>query len=257
MTLSDLAAHNVHGAFLVFCRIGGALMLLPGFGEIWLSARVRLAFAGLVSLAILPMVSYSLPAPPAHVADLVVQVAHESLVGLWFGTCVRIITASMHIAGSVIAMQGGMSNALLPGAVSPDATAIVGAWLGVAMLAFVFSSGLDHYFILALANSYSVISPPVQNLLFPMEDLSEILVRTVSRSFALGIQLSMPFLASGLAVTVAFGLANRFMPQLQAYFLSVPATIVVVCILLGSTIGGLLSMVQEEMIAFLSLFDVR
>ena len=49
-------AGGLGGVFLVFARVGAAMMVLPGFGERYVLPRLRLAFAILVSVLLAPVV---------------------------------------------------------------------------------------------------------------------------------------------------------------------------------------------------------
>ena len=68
------ASHAVFTAFLVFCRVGACLMLLPGIGGRHLPVQVRLFLAVAISLAFTPLLRgemeaaarliHTRPAPP-------------------------------------------------------------------------------------------------------------------------------------------------------------------------------------------------
>ena len=53
---AELLAGEVAGVFLVFARVGAALMIVPGFGEHYVLPRLRLALALLLSLILAPAV---------------------------------------------------------------------------------------------------------------------------------------------------------------------------------------------------------
>ena len=63
----ELLAGEVAGVFLVFARVGAALMIVPGFGEHYVPPRLRLSLALLLSLILAPAVvgtADRLPAEP-------------------------------------------------------------------------------------------------------------------------------------------------------------------------------------------------
>jgi len=75
---------DLFGFLLVFSRVGAALMVMPAFGESYVPARVRLALALGITLAVLP----SLPARPPlpeQPAELALLIGGESLVGAAIG----------------------------------------------------------------------------------------------------------------------------------------------------------------------------
>ena len=58
----NLLLPEIAAAYLLtFARVGTLIMLMPGLGEQLVSARLRLAFALLVSLVLFPMVRPLLP----------------------------------------------------------------------------------------------------------------------------------------------------------------------------------------------------
>jgi len=72
VNLTDFLPNNTFGALLIFARIGTAMMLLPGFGEVYVPQRYRLLFALIFSALLLPILAPILPPLPASPADLVV-----------------------------------------------------------------------------------------------------------------------------------------------------------------------------------------
>ena len=62
--LPGLAFH----AALLFCRLGAAVMLLPGLGEAEIPATQRLALGLGLVLALLPVLAPALPPAPARTA---------------------------------------------------------------------------------------------------------------------------------------------------------------------------------------------
>jgi flagellar biosynthetic protein FliR len=56
------------GAFLlIFCRVGAAMMVMPGIGDPYVSPRIRLLFALAMSVVLTPLLMEKMPpCPPAH-----------------------------------------------------------------------------------------------------------------------------------------------------------------------------------------------
>jgi flagellar biosynthetic protein FliR len=259
--LEDLAAAHAitlpselsYAFLLVYARLGTASMLLPGLGELWVPARVRLALGLALTLVTLPTLLDQLPPVPGSVLQIGAQVGTEALIGFFLGFCIRATTAAMVTAGSLIAMQSGLANALAPGVVSPDATTTIASFLGLAVIAFVVNTGLDHVILRAVVASYGVLPPPSAGLtLPPLDQLAQTVVRTVADGFALGFQIALPFLTAALLLNLGMGLANRFMPSLQVYFLSVPIAIVLMLVLLALAIPSMLETLQEGLLAALA-----
>src|SRR5687767_2352805 len=107
MVIRDLLTDEVFAVLLVFLRIGGALLLMPGFAEPYVLARWRLLFALALSLALALPLAPSLPPMPAALPATIVLLMHELLIGLFIGASAKAIFATLHIAGSIIAVQSG------------------------------------------------------------------------------------------------------------------------------------------------------
>src|SRR3954471_12580272 len=113
--LADLLVAQPTAVLLVFARFGAALMLIPGFGEHHVPARMRLLLALLLSVLLSPALAGAMPALPRGALLLAAVVAPEVLVGLVLGFAARLALAAVHVGGSVIAMQSGLSAAGLFG----------------------------------------------------------------------------------------------------------------------------------------------
>lgn len=238
---------------LVYARLGTASMLLPGIGELWVPARIRLLMGLALTLAALPGLMGHLPPPPGNAVEAAAQLAIEASIGLFLGFCIRTTASSMVVAGSLVATQAGLANALAPGVVSPDATTTLASFLGLAVIAFMANSGLDHLIVRGLVESYAVLPPPDAALtLPPAGELAQTALRIVAESFALGFWVSFPFVVTTLLLNLGLGLANRFMPSLQVYFLSTPVAIMLVLALLALTAPAMLQAVAEGFAATLS-----
>ena len=113
MNLEQLVNFNLFNFFMIFARLGSAIMLLPGFGEAYVPQRVRLVFALMVSLVLMPMLADRLPAMPAAFDLFTGLLVLEIGIGIFFGMLTRLILLGAQSAGSVIALQIGLASALV------------------------------------------------------------------------------------------------------------------------------------------------
>ena len=192
------------------------VMLLPGIGDTSVPARVRLILALAISLALAPTVTASYPQQaPATALALSLLIAQEVTAGVLIGTMARIIMSALTVAGSLIAVQTGLSMAeTLDPTSKGEQGAVVGNFLSLLGVVLIFATNMHHLAIGAIAGSYHLI-PPGTSL--PTGDMAELAIRLVSGAFALGFQLAAPFLVFGFAVNASFGVLSRMMPQLQVF----------------------------------------
>lgn len=234
---------------LLFARVGTMLMLIPALGEQIIPARLRLSFALAFTLVLYPLISSELPRLPNELLPVIVLLFHEIIVGLILGGITRIIVMGTQVAGSVIAFQAGLSVAQ-----SADPTnggiqgAIIGSFLSFLGITLIFATDL-HYLALAAINDSYMIFPPTAPLMFG--DAAQMAIETISSAFVIGVQMSAPFIVFGLVFYLGIGLLARLMPQLQVFFVAMPATIsvglILMAMLLSMIMGWYLMHFENEM----------
>src|SRR4051812_37210130 len=104
MPINEYITYQMFSTFLVFCRVGSCFMFLPGFGDSYVSARVRLCFALILSLALVNAVP-NMPKMPATSIGTLLLVFHEVIIGVLIGGIIKIMTSAIHIAGTIVAAQ--------------------------------------------------------------------------------------------------------------------------------------------------------
>ena len=103
---------TVIALFLAFCRIGGCIMIMPGFSSARLPMEVRLFLSVALSMAVLPMVWDTIyPRVSGDAAGLGLLIASETLVGAVFGLIARLYASGLQFAGAAIAMSISFSGA--------------------------------------------------------------------------------------------------------------------------------------------------
>jgi flagellar biosynthetic protein FliR len=220
MNLEQLVNFNLFNFFMIFARIGSAIMLLPGFGEAYVPQRIRLVFALMMSFVLMPFLADRLPLMPAAFGNAVGLLLIEIGIGLFFGVLTRLILLGTQSAGSVIALQIGMASALVNDPTTQQQAAVTGNFLLAVTIVLIFATGLDHMTLKGMVGTYGIFPPGVVP---PMGDVANHAARVVADSFAVAIQMSTPFLVYGIVFSVALGLLARLMPTLQVFFIAMPA----------------------------------
>lgn len=247
MNLEQLASLNLFQFFMVFARLGSAIMLLPGFGEGYVPQRVRLIFALTVSFVLMPMVADRLPPMPAAIDRFAAHLLVEIGIGLFFGMMTRLILLGTQTAGSVIALQIGMASALVADPTTQQQAAVTGNFLLALTVVLIFATGLDHMTLKGLVGTYGIFPPGVVP---PMADVANHASRIVADSFTVSIQMATPFLVYGIVFAVALGLLARLMPTLQVFFIAMPAQLMAGLALLAVSLTAM-------MLWFLNSYEER
>ena len=230
MNLAQFLPDNAFAAMLVFARIGSAMMLLPGFGEVYVPQRYRLLFALIFSGLLLPVLAPILPPMPKSPAQLLIVLGGELIIGLFIGTLTRLLLATLQIAGQVVSIQIGLSNAQIFNPMEASQDSIPSSFYAVLGVLLIFMTNLHHLMLRGLVDSYAVFVP---GQLPPVGDLSESVARAVAASFRLAIEMAAPFIVVGTVFFVGLGLIARLVPQLQVLFVSQPLQIMGGLVLMG------------------------
>ncbi len=252
--LTELLPTQIFALLLIFARIGTALMLMPGFGESYISARIRLLLALMVSLVIHPAVAPNLPALPPSPAALLLLVFGEVFIGLFLGSLARILMAALSIGGMMIATVTGLANALTNDPTAAQQGSIAGSFLSTLALLIILVLDLHHLLLRGVIDSYTLFLPGQPIL---TGDISMMITRVVAKAFLLGFQIASPFVAIGLIFNLGLGLLSRLMPQMQIFFIAIPLQILigmaVLMIALPAIMGWFISGFQEFTLPFVGL----
>jgi flagellar biosynthetic protein FliR len=208
---------------MIFARIGAVLMMLPGVGESYVPPRIRLSLALVVSLALWPVVSGSLPALPATLGDMAGWIIREVIVGLAIGALLRSFLTALATAGEVVALQTTLAFAQTANPMQASPGSTISAFLMLLGTTLIFATNTHHLFIAGLVGSYELIAP-VGPLV--TGDFATLAIKTLGDAFMLGIQLSAPVLVFAIIFNLASGLVGRVMPAFQVYFAAAPLSII-------------------------------
>ena len=223
--LLDLTQAGLVGFMLVFARMSGVMLLLPGFGERVIPAQVKLGATLAFAMVVWPMLAPELlatdPARPV-VAMLIVEVS----IGLMLGVGIRLMVMALQLAGSIAAQSTALAQIFGAG-VAPDPMPAIGNILMLAGVTLAVALGLHVKVAVALARSYEILP---MGLPVPAADVAAWGTARVAQAFALGFSLAAPFVIAAFAYNLALGAINRAMPQLMVAFIGAPAI----------TAGGLL-----------------
>ncbi len=208
---------------MIFARIGAVLLMLPGVGESYVPPRIRLSLALVVSLALWPVVSGTLPARPETLGRQAGWINSEVLVGLALGAMLRIFLTALATAGEVVALQTTLAFAQTANPMQASPGSTISAFLMLLGTTLIFATNTHHLFIAGLVGSYELIAP-VRPLV--TGDFATMAVRTLGDAFMLGIQLAAPVLVFAIIFNLASGLIGRVMPAFQVYFAAAPLSII-------------------------------
>jgi flagellar biosynthetic protein FliR len=214
-------ADSVLASFVVFCRIGGCLMLVPGYSSVNVPVQVRLFVALVTTFALAPLLVAMLRPllVDATPVTLGLLISSELVVGSIIGLGGRVFFLALQTMATVMASGIGLSN--IPGTQVGDtdpAPALVPLIMAAVTTLFFITD--QHWQVLrGLMNSYEVWHPG-ERLAGDMA-LTQLLNR-LSDAFVLTLRISSPFIVYSVIVNFSLGLINKLTPTIPVYFISVP-----------------------------------
>ncbi len=243
--LEELATITIFHMLLVFCRLGSAMIAMPGFGEVYVSPQARLMLALAVSVAMAPLLEPHLPDLPTNTLSLFLLLFAEILIGLFIGALTRMIQAVLHIAGMIIAFQSSLAAAILFDANQGSQGSVIGNFMTLAGVTLIFTTDLHHVILGGIFDSYKLFTP---GMLPPTGDLAKLATTVVSDGFLVAVKISSPLIVVGLCMYLAAGLMGRLMPNMQVFFVIIPLQIYVGFALLMITLAA-------GMMVYLNFFE--
>ncbi|MEK7802464.1 MAG: flagellar biosynthetic protein FliR [Pseudomonadota bacterium] len=213
---------GVFAFILTFVRIGTAVMIMPGIGNAYVPANVRLYFALGFTLVIAPLMQMHVPNPLPSTIPLFIMIVSEFGVGLFLGTVMRILMAAIDTAGMLIATQSSLANAQLFNPSFATQGTVIGVFLALTATMLLFATDLHHLMLTGIIESYNA---------FPMGelpntgDMFSVILKEVAYAFLVAIQMSAPFLVIIQLLYIGMGVMAKLMPQVQIFMLAVPIQI--------------------------------
>ncbi len=217
-----IGSNSVLNVFILFCRIGACLMLMPGMSGPHVPVKVRLFLGFAITLGLAPLLWSEIEPQVAGATPIALlqTIIGEGLIGLLIGFLGRVFFAALETLSNAIAMAIGLSSPLTPPPDENEPLPSVVSLISLGATVLFFITDLHWEVLRGLVASYAAW--PVSgffNVQFGLIQVGDCL----ARSFALALQISSPFIVYSLVVNLAIGLAAKFAPQVPIYFVTVPA----------------------------------
>lgn len=231
------------GYFFVFTRLAGVMMLLPGFGETYVPMQVRLLAAVVLSIALAPLVAATLPLTPLVGPETLFFMVRETLIGLALGAIGRIMLSALQVTATLVAYQTSLSSAMIFNPALGTQDSAFSPYLLMGATALIFITNMHYHIIEAFIKSYEAFPPTAP---FPASDFKDMMVGIISHSFNLGVKLAIPFLIAGIIGNFAMGLLGRLVPQIQVYFMMIPAQVLLGMVVVMICVTTILSLFIQD-----------
>lgn len=218
---SDILHAWISGLLWPLTRILGMIAITPLFNHRSMPTRYKVGMAVFITLAVMP----SLPPMPQvdmlsfHGAGILVQ---QLLIGITIGFVIRIVFASVDLAGQLSAMSMGLGFATFYDPQSQgQSTSVSQLFTIIAMLFFLSING---HLIMIMSVTESFITMPIQAELSNSINFQQIL-HFGGNIFSTGLHIALPVIAALLITNLALGILSRTAPQLNLFGIGFPITI--------------------------------
>jgi flagellar biosynthetic protein FliR len=165
------------------------------------------------------------------------------------GLSVRMVVGALQTAGNIVAQQLGLAFAMSVDPAMGGQQAAIGNFLTLLGITLIFAADLHHLALTAIGDSYTFLPP---GGVPEVGDAAMLAIRAVGRSFALAVQIAAPFIVFAMLFNLGLGVLSRLMPQLQVFFLALPATILIGMLVLLAVVGVMMAVFLEDLGSFLS-----
>jgi flagellar biosynthetic protein FliR len=217
--------------FILFCRIGGCLLMMPGFCSPRIPVQVRLFIAIAVTLTITPIILTPVQTLLAGASPIVLArlFIWETLIGIMIGLLGRLFFLALETIAMAMAMAIGLASVLGSPFEEGDPMPPIVNLITLAATVLLFATDQHWEVFRGLIASYTAM--PVADGFGAQFSLIQ-LTEGLSRSFFVALRIGSPFIIFSIVVNVAIGLTNKLVPQIPVYFISMPFVVAAGLILL-------------------------
>lgn len=209
--------------FWPFLRILAVLTSVPVFSSRAFPVRAKIGFAFLVAV----VVQASLPERPivGFNDPQALGVAIQQIgVGLSLGFAVRVVFATVELAGEVVGFQMGLNFAAFFDPLINAQSSAVARFFGQ-MTSLMFLAMNGHLLVLlAVSRSFEVF-PIDQNFLETLKHVK--LHRLGADLFASALWIALPMIGMLMFANLALGIISRVAPQMNIFAVGFPITLLV------------------------------
>jgi flagellar biosynthetic protein FliR len=219
--VSAIAPETILAVFAIFCRVGGCLIIAPGFSSAQVPPRIRLYVAIAASLALAPMLIDEVKASlgDGSAPALLKVLFSELATGLFIGLIARLLFMALQMITAAMTQAIGLSA--LPGTVmeDQDQAPALSTLFSVAATTLMFVTGLHQELMRGLVDSYASIPPGLGFAVRPaLSDVAD----KAGAAFVAALRIGSPFIIYSVVVNFAIGVTNKLVPQIPVYFIATP-----------------------------------
>lgn len=217
LAVTDLILQRLDIFLLLFVRMLGLFTTAPVWSNRLVPVQLRVAIAFGTAVVVSPLFR-ELPMPDS-LGTLATLVVRELLVGMVIGFVAAVVLSAVQLAGQILDLNMGLSMVNLLDPMTNTQMPVVGNFLYVLSILIFFTINGHHMLLQALMDSYALV-PIGKAVMTPT--LAESVVKMGSSLFLIGFKIAAPVLAALFLTTVALGVLNRAVPQMNVFVIGMP-----------------------------------
>jgi flagellar biosynthesis protein FliR len=257
LTQSVDATRNIVVFALIMARVMAIVILVPFLGGKNAPTEVKMGVGVALTMIIWPTAISSLTGDvPMDAIGFTFMMLKETFVGIVIGFVAAEIFYTVEIAGQLVDLTRGANQIQLQVPEIQERSSAFGSLNFQLLLALFLAMGMHRPFMWALFESFVAIPlndfPNFQAGFWPFVDF---LARVTADVLFVAVLIAMPVGVVCLVCEATFGLINRVAPQINAYFMAMPAKVLGGCLLFFFSLQMILELMVKH--SAVMLLDVQ
>ncbi|SFP46240.1 flagellar biosynthetic protein FliR [Butyrivibrio proteoclasticus] len=209
---------------LVVVRVTSFIFVCPFFGGRQTPNLVKIGFGILLSILIYGAVPFN---PPDYVTTIeyTIIVLKEVMAGFLLGYAVQLSTLIVNFAGMIVDMQIGLSMVNLFDPNTNEQSTITGTFYAQVLTIMLIISGMYHFILKALADSFSLI--PINGIVINSDRMLNAVVAFLRDYIVIGFRIALPIFIITFITNVVLGILAKVSPQMNMFSVGIQIKIVI------------------------------
>lgn len=212
--LLDLGAPAIYGGALIFLRLVTCLLMMPELGPGYMPMRSRIALAIAITIAIDAGLGLVTVPVPDHIGTLFYHLTREVLLGAALGFAVRLVNATVQMAGDLVGLSMGLSLSTFFDQSAGEMPLAMGRLFALVASLLFFSLGGHLVVVGALFEHFAHYPVGLTEIVIPsLESLASATQHVVETA----VLLAAPVVVVSLVLNVAMGFVMRVVPSMNLF----------------------------------------
>lgn len=218
---------------LILVRIASFVYTAPFFNMADVPQRVKLGLAFFTSIIVFTLVPdrtlvYS------GILDYSILIIKESICGMLLGFVCNVCVQTINFAGHIIDVNIGLSMANMYDPTLREQVSITGSFYYRVTFLLLIISGMYHFLLAAIADSYTII--PINAITVNMK-LYDSFLEVVADYFIIGFRIALPVFVTLMILNVILGVLTKVASQLNMFAVGIQMKLLVGLAVMFVTVG--------------------